>query len=385
MNPMHKTDEDFYYNVPFVSLIRAEELYTTESIRQISPNVDDGRILRNDLLCENSIGKRKDSDTSIFMTTKLVKNEKLVQEKSDFIDTLNLNQQNRFCQIIKTESDRRKALEKLIEEQRVIIETLTLENISLKEDAQWATEEAFLKIIKDHGGICRANICSLEWHSEHPTASKELFGCPTFRQLQVRLRCFWSELFFPFDETLGKNVERFEFHSLDDNHQNTPITEYEKCLITIMRFHRRITTKTLGLIWGRGRSTINSYIHEWAPKLGEAGLQISILDLTPEFLSAAMPESFKELGLGRTGALVDGKVIMTNECRQHNGIKRGLYNDKTHHAGAIYLNWIVPYGLTFEHTALYLGRVTESTLVALWGSCKQLWANGGANPKSEEK
>ena len=122
-----------------------------------------------------------------------------------------------------------------------------------------------------------------------------------------------------------------------------------------MRFYRRITLEALSIIWKRDVSRISRYISKWAPLLGKIGLHLSILDLTPEILEYAMPEDYKNKGLGKVGALIDGKVFMTHECRvQHNGIKRAQYNDKVHHGGALMLDWILPMELGFEHTPLYM-------------------------------
>jgi hypothetical protein len=189
--------------------------------------------------------------------------------------------------------------------------------------------------------------------------------------MQVTMRCFFRNEFFPVNPESGEREEKFEFHAHDEGGsvggRNTPITEYEKCLITLMRFHRRVTLVHLELIWGRHFTTIGQYIQEWAPKLGNAGLQISILDITEEFLHYAMPEDFKEAGLAKVGVLVDGKVFMTHECRVHNGIKRAQYSDEVHHGGVLMHEWILPCGLSVEHTPLYLARLSESALVRLWG------------------
>ena len=216
--------------------------------------------------------------------------------------------------------------------------------------------------VKLKQGMSRETLSCDEWHDANPLACKEVYGFPTFFQLKVFLRCMFEE----FSEGgEGKFETALTIRGRTDV---DAISEFEKCLITVMRFHLRPTIKFLSAIWGRDSSRISRYIHEWAPKLGDAGLDLSILHITPEFLKHAMPRNYKDLGMDNVCCLVDGKVFMTHECRQHNGIKRAMCCDKVHHAGVLCHNWILPYGLTVEHTPLYLGRLSEPALVKLWGS-----------------
>jgi hypothetical protein len=135
-----------------------------------------------------------------------------------------------------------------------------------------------------------------------------------------------------------------------------------------MRFHRPITVEALACIWGKSRQSVGRYIYEWAPKWGKVGLQLSILDIPAFFLKEAMPQEYIDAKLDKVGALVDGKIIMTQECRGHSVVKRAMWSDKTHHSGLLFHSWILPCGLNFEHTGLYLARLTESALVKLFGA-----------------
>ena len=48
-----------------------------------------------------------------------------------------------------------------------------------------------------------------------------------------------------------------------------------------------------------------------------------------------------------------------------NIMKRMMYSNKTSSTGLIYLDWILPCGLSFFHTPLFLGRLSETSLVQL--------------------
>jgi hypothetical protein len=72
------------------------------------------------------------------------------------------------------------------------------------------------------------------------------------------------------------------------------------------------------------------------------------------------------------GALVDGKIIQTEEPRNSNTMKRTMYSNKTHSMGVLYIDWILPCGLSFFHTPLFLGRLSETSFIQLICDLKRL-------------
>ena len=58
---------------------------------------------------------------------------------------------------------------------------------------------------------------------------------------------------------------------------------------------------------------------------------------------------------------------MTDTVRSHTFITRASHSDKVHHSGVRCISWSTPCGLSFEHTDLFLARVSEKRLVELWG------------------
>jgi hypothetical protein len=131
------------------------------------------------------------------------------------------------------------------------------------------------------------------------------------------------------------------------------------------------------------------------PRLGKIGLFMSILDLDfmldyiPEdvalskniphsstsdasqftsYIKATVPKVLVEKGLERVGAIVDGKVFMTDTVRVCTAINRLMYSDKVDNSGGLLMTWSAPTGLVFEHTGLYFARCPEARAVELWGT-----------------
>jgi hypothetical protein len=343
--------ERAFLNVPNITLFAAEQFLM-------------------DLKVSSKRNSREVREQDEAKQKKIRLNERKMGKDDVFMNSLTKKQQKVFKKMKSDLEKNKKKLEKKeqeIEKKEQEIEVLTHHGKDLRTLISFHTHDnEFLRILTKYGGVSRVNLCSPKWHEEYPNACKEFFGFNKYRQMQIRLKCWFFEKFTVYDHEKQERVENFEVSLCDG-----PMSDYEKCLVTIMRFHRRTTLESLSAIWGRFKSQISRYIAKWAPLLGNAGLQVSILDLTPEFLEYAMPEEYKSNGLDKVGALVDGKIFMTHECRVHNGIKRAQYSDKVHHGGALMHDWILPCGLGFEHTPLYMGRVTESALVSLWGSCTQ--------------
>lgn len=125
--------------------------------------------------------------------------------------------------------------------------------------------------------------------------------------------------------------------------------------------------ETLGLIWGRAVSTVSAYIDEWAAKWGEAGEDLSILDITEEYLEFSYPTKYTEANLLKICALPDGKDFMIFTPRSNTVITRAAWSDKVAHSAVRCISWSTPTGLSFEHTDLFFARITEKRLVELWG------------------
>ena len=125
----------------------------------------------------------------------------------------------------------------------------------------------------------------------HPGACRQLFGYESLPIMNTMLQCWFPKLKIEVPE-VGK----------DDS-----IYEYEKCLITIMKFHRSFPSSILWLLWYRSDTSINEYIDQVGSQsnLGWAGRQESLLDMDPGFFEYAMPDVYKRTKVS-THVQVDG-------------------------------------------------------------------------------
>ena len=114
----------------------------------------------------------------------------------------------------------------------------------------------------------------------------------------------------------------------------------------------------LAVIWNKSEKTISRVIKEWAPRFGEIGNMLSILDIPEDYLIKSCPQPFKEANMVKIAGLVDGKAIMTAENRQNSILKRGMWCDKVGKGGMMVLQYCCPDGLIFEHSPVMLGRAS---------------------------
>jgi hypothetical protein len=222
-----------------------------------------------------------------------------------------------------------------------------------------AAHDCTLSAIINTGGVCASNMINERYHSQYPLACKTIFGFKSFKDMTCRLKCF-----FP-DELIDPETNDLPRSMLGSERRKKYLLNYESCLITIMRMHRRATLDYLSLVWKKSRFVISRAIQIWAPKLGQKGLECSILDVLPAFLAHAMPQKFKDNNYDKVGYLVDGKVFMVEECRKFSNIKRLCWNSKTKSAGVLMLDYTIPMGIGVYHSPGMCGRCTEPSLVRM--------------------
>lgn len=345
-------EANYFYNVPNVSLSRAEELVEFKAAEMRLPpaigkrgnlSSEKKRVVQEVQVeqqeAEEEARQKKKIDAKLHELSEFTRG--MSQAQLDYLEKIDKQWKAEARQ-------KENALEELRKQNKLMADTIqAFDNIKISS----STEDA----AAGSGGLTRFNLLSPEWHLLNPKQCKDLFGFDDYSELSESVGCYW--IMFDDPTTLAPAKSSKE-----------KTTEYEKCLITLMRFHRRTTLEHLAGIWGKHMSKISDYIYEWAHKWGKMGRYLSILDVTEELLKACTPKEFKDMKMEKVGLLVDGKVIMTDVVRAHNAVKRAMWNDKTNHNGVLFHAWIMPYGLSVEHTPLYLGRVTEQALVELWGS-----------------
>jgi hypothetical protein len=111
-------------------------------------------------------------------------------------------------------------------------------------------------------------------------------------------------------------------------HPSTPISPFEQYLIAKMRFKKEYGYSFLGTLFARGRRVIGWYVNRRAVEWGEAGQDITILDLTLEYLAADMPQEYKDSGFDDVGLLVDGKDNNCDTIRKDSSLSRAQYSSK---------------------------------------------------------
>lgn len=82
---------------------------------------------------------------------------------------------------------------------------------------------------------------------------------------------------------------------------------------------------------------MSRYIEAWAPKWGEAGEDLSILDINEEYLAYSLPEAYAQGKLKNVCALPDGKDFMIFTPRSNTVLTRAAWSDKVFHQIASYV------------------------------------------------
>lgn len=184
-----------------------------------------------------------------------------------------------------------------------------------------------------------------------PNAANHLFGFASWAITKTYMGCFWPQ-YKPPPEKINPNA---------------PVSMFQKLLMTKMKFQRRMCEETLGGIFNVHRGTINKWARRCSPMWGEVGRFLSILPLNEDYLIKQMPENFDLLGLSKVAGMPDGKDIMTDTYRLNNAFTKAMHSDKVHHSAARYIAWITSSGLACEHSPLFMGRSSETSIVRIMG------------------
>ena len=148
-----------------------------------------------------------------------------------------------------------------------------------------------------------------------------------------------------------------------------PVSKFEWCLVAKIIINCGLPYRTIAYILGLNAE--NSHVAEkvrwWVDRWGEAGEDLSILDITPEYLEQTCPQAFKDEGLHNDCTIPDGKDFKIYTPKNNTLFTRACYSDKVHASAVRFISWCTPMGLSFEHTNLFLARVSEKALVELWG------------------
>ena len=209
-------------------------------------------------------------------------------------------------------------------------------------------------------GLTRNNLSCKHWHKNNPKAANHFFGFKSWKETVYILNALYGVL-PPTEYVLKKE----------------PITKFEQYLMAYMQIHARLTVTMISFIFGRHKTHCGRLITTAAKIIGQAGKALSILEISPGYLELTCPQKYKDEGLEKCCAVPDGKDFMIHTTRSKTLFTRASYSDKVHHSAVRCISWSTPEGLSFEHTNLFLARVSEKRLVELWGprlkKCPRGW------------
>ena len=157
-------------------------------------------------------------------------------------------------------------------------------------------------------GILRSNIVCPIWHEQHSEFFPYWLGFKSYSEFTIYHKCLWPDV-----NTI--------VHIKDDF-----ITEFERSIITKIFFRKELEFMMIGHIWGR--TNIGQYVKTWAPLWGEAGADLSILDINEVIVISLTPEDYINGCTDKVCGLVDGKDFKTETIRSHSGITRACHSNK---------------------------------------------------------
>lgn len=230
-----------------------------------------------------------------------------------------------------------------------------------KEMASMASPAELTEFIQRYGGLCRITIFDDDWHKQNTDAAHLLWGFRTYEETKQYVRDLFVDVKVVQPRakmTSTDSPSKFELDSL---------SPFEKCLLTRLFFRRELPEGFIGLIFGRHRTRIGRILREWAPRWGKAGEQLSVLDISEEYLDAEEPDRSYKVGV-RKVVNVDGTDIKIDEKRSDLTANRSTYGAKNANHSACGITWSTAGGLSFEHTPLFGARASEKALFQFWGS-----------------
>ena len=158
------------------------------------------------------------------------------------------------------------------------------------------------------------------------------------------------------------------------NNKDRSLSEVEQILLTLVFTNTRWSYGIIGLMFGVGKSAVAKYITKWMPMLGERGDMMShlLIFLDSAAYDALEPESYKEVGLRKVAALVDGKDFLTETVRVDRVMNCAQASNKMHASAFRVLTWSLPCGAVVERTPAFLSRASEKGIMSAWGKRNRL-------------
>ena len=341
---------DNFLNTVFIdrqiSFIASGECFVSPDLRKSLSASGSGNILEVSSLARLSTVQQRSS----FVAAEILSEERVImQQKSKDKDRALI--EKRLSTIEHMSADGKKLIKKSVTEVNALkrqLEEMTETNRVLSQKkTEILLELDEMKQIMSKS-IVRSNIVCPVWHKNNPRFVPYWLGFISYAEFTIYHNCLWPDV------------------STVINIKDSSISEFEKSIITKMFFRKGLEFELIGYIWGR--TNIGRYVKSWAPLWGEAGADLSILDINEAILVALTPEDYINGCTDKVCGLVDGKDFKTETIRIHSGITRACHSNKVNCSALRVLSWILNNGLNVERSEPYLGRASETHIVQVLGS-----------------
>ena len=175
------------------------------------------------------------------------------------------------------------------------------------------------------------------------------------------IKAYFPELDISYDPS--KQIQQ----SKDGEFILPKLRDVERCLITRMFFHSFSRMKIMAMFIDRDRTTVGEIIKQWAQRWANVGMDLSILDITDDYLTKEVPDRNIDLGKSEL-VFVDGKDYLCAPKRSDTTIEKAQFSSKNEKTAARDLTFSTPAGLVCEESPLFCGRGGERQIIEWMGS-----------------
>ena len=252
-----------------------------------------------------------------------------------------------------------KAKQKKVEHARSdLFESLTSED---EEIIEQSVMKKINELISQVGGVSRLTMLNDEWHDKHKDAAWLLWGYNSWDETKLYVKAYFPELDTSYDPS--KHIQQ----SKDGGFRLPNLSDFERCMITRMFFHSFSRQNIVAMFIDRDRTAIGKIIKQWAPRWANVGIDLSILDITDDYLTKEVPD--KNIDLGKPHLVyVDGKDYLCAPKRSDTTIEKAQFSSKNEKTAARDLTLTTAIGCVFEQSPLFCGRGGERQIVEWMGS-----------------
>lgn len=210
-------------------------------------------------------------------------------------------------------------------------------------------------------GISRRTLLDSVFYENHDKGARDMLG---FHSLSEFLT--YAELFFP---DVSADVQLLLDKGPAAIYTQRHLTKLEVCLLSKIAITAGFKYERLASIFGlKSKSQVGNIIKKWDPRWGWAGMLISHLDITADYLNKERPDEYVENDLADVGSQCDGKDYKCETFRKSSTLNRLVQSSKVKTSALRDITWSTPTGLVWMYSPLILARATESGIVQWMGS-----------------